>query len=117
MAKKAKSPACDPTSLGSLLLNSGLVSSKQLDEALHFQQDNADLLLGEALVRMGVLSREMLEAALMQQELARKGATKQTSSQVRRVLKMATQQTIATAGAGVGLVQTFQSLADKMGSK
>jgi hypothetical protein len=112
-----KDPSRDPTSLGSLLMEKGAVNSKQLDAALHFQQNNTDLLLGEALVHMGIISREVLEATLIQQELARNGASRQSNGQVRKVVRMAAQHTLATAGAGDTLVQVLQSLAAKMGSK
>ena len=112
-----KDPGCDPTSLGNLLLEKGLVTPKQLSEAVHFQQNNADLLLGEALVRLGVITREVLEATLAQQEMVRKGASRQSNDQVQRMLRMAAQHTLSVASGGTALVQGLQTLVDKIGSK
>lgn len=117
MVKKHPNPSVDPTSLGSILVNSGTVEAKQLEAALQFQSDNVDLLLGEALVRIGAISREILEAALTQQEVVRNGVSRKTNAQVHRILKMATQQTIAIGGTGGGLVQALQNLAAKMGGE
>ena len=113
---KVKSlPACDPTSLGCLLRDKGLVDSQQLLTALQFQVENADLLLGEALVRLGIISREILEVMLAEQNPRRNGARKSSNLRVQQVLQMATQQTIATGAAGIGLMQALQSLSIKLG--
>jgi len=114
MVKAKEIPAYDPTSLGSLLRDRGLVSDAQLSQALQFQVENADLLLGEVLIRLGIISREVLEATLTEQDLRRNGPRKASNGQVRRVLQMVTQQTIATGVAGAGMAEALQQLVAKM---
>jgi len=48
--------------LGDILLNSGRITKKQLDEAVQRQGADRDKRLGEILVELGALSREALEA-------------------------------------------------------
>ena len=107
-------PDCDSTSLGSILLTDGAVKPEQLDAALSFQKNNEDLLLGEALVHMGIISRELLEVALVKQELLRNGTSKASHVKVQRLLKMATQQTLAFGGSLEAIHQLVVELADKV---
>ena len=50
--------------VGEFLVEKGIISDSQLDEALGLQQDNRDRLIGEILVTMGALSKEELVMAL-----------------------------------------------------
>ena len=111
---RLKNPMSDPTSLGRLLTEAKLVTDKQLNDALLFQRNNVDLFLGEILVRMGFLFKGVLEVALLQQELLRKGASKQSSNRVRKALRLATQQAKATSETGTTLTQILQNLAAKL---
>jgi len=50
--------------VGTFLVENGIISQGQLQEALELQRDNPDRLIGEILVTMGVLSKEELIMAL-----------------------------------------------------
>jgi hypothetical protein len=50
--------------VGEFLVESGIISEKQLDEALSLQKDNKERLIGEILVTLGVLSKEDLIMAM-----------------------------------------------------
>ncbi len=57
----------NPTSdlkVGEFLVESGIISETQLNEALLLQKDNAERLIGEILVTLGVLSKEDLIMAM-----------------------------------------------------
>lgn len=71
--KVAAKAAKDPYSFGNLLLERGLISEVDLDRALAFQRDNQDVMLGEALVHMGVIERGTLETMLLRQEALKGG--------------------------------------------
>lgn len=62
-------PADDKTSIGNVLLELGLVTRVQLDEALQRQAARAPL--GAILVEMGAVTDEQLEHALAHQALRR----------------------------------------------
>lgn len=61
----------DCTSLGNILLKAGMISAEQLHEAVDYQDTNPDVMLGEALVKMGVVERDIVEALLMTQKARR----------------------------------------------
>jgi len=65
-------PETDFSSLGNLLLEEGMVTEEQLMTALQTQGDQ-DMLLGEALVHMGVISYTQLDAMLARQKMHRDG--------------------------------------------
>jgi hypothetical protein len=50
--------------VGEFLVDKGIISLAQLDEALDLQRDNRDRLIGEILVTMGALSKEDLVMSL-----------------------------------------------------
>lgn len=50
--------------VGTFLVNNGIISNKQLDDALALQKDNPGRLVGEILVTQGVLSKEDLIMSL-----------------------------------------------------
>ena len=79
----------DPTSLGNILREGNLVSEEDLARAIDFQNDNPDVLLGDTLVRLGVLERSCLEALLLKQEAVRK----QDAKSVGKLVKLATSRT------------------------
>ncbi len=56
-------PASD-LRVGEFLVESGIISEKQLNEALSLQKDNTERLIGEILVTLGVLSKEDLIMAM-----------------------------------------------------
>lgn len=66
--KKAKE---DSTSLGNLLLKTGLIEIEDLHNALEFQDDNPDIMLGEALIKLGKIDRGVIEALLWKQRVER----------------------------------------------
>ena len=50
--------------VGAFLVENGIITNDQLDEALELQKDNPERLIGEILVTMGVLTKEELVMAL-----------------------------------------------------
>lgn len=50
--------------VGKFLVENGIISQEQLDDALEMQKDNPERLTGEILVTQGVLSKEDLIMAL-----------------------------------------------------
>lgn len=65
-------PKDDPYSIGNLLVDGGLTEA-ELDRALAFKRDHCDIMLGEACVRLGFVTREMLEVAVAKQDAAKNG--------------------------------------------
>lgn len=59
----------DNTSLGNLLLKSGMITPDELRMALEYQDQNPERMLGEALVRLGAVEKEIIEALLAMQEI------------------------------------------------
>lgn len=72
--KRCIDAAIDPTSLGNLLVKEGILSDvefgKYLDE---FKNIDADVLLGQFLVREGFLAEEVLQVILIKQRALRNG--------------------------------------------
>lgn len=62
--------------VGEFMVESGIVTKKQIREALLLQGDNPDRLIGEILVTQGVLSKEEVVMA-MEMYLMRTGAQPQ----------------------------------------
>ncbi len=50
--------------VGAFLVENGIISEEQLQEALELQKDNPERLIGEILVTLGVLTKEELVMAL-----------------------------------------------------
>ena len=50
--------------VGRFLVENGIISQSQLDDALVMQKDNKERLIGEILVTQGILSKEQLVMAL-----------------------------------------------------
>ena len=68
----------DKVALGELLVNCGSLTRKELDEALHLQEklcaessQEASPMLGDILVKQGVVQPELVEAALGKQKVAK----------------------------------------------
>ncbi len=53
-----------PMMVGQFLVENGIITQDQLNEALDLQKDNRDRLIGEILVTIGVLTKEELVMAL-----------------------------------------------------
>lgn len=75
MMAKRMDPADDPNSIGNLLMRGGL-GEHRLARAVAFQKDHPDIMLGEACVRLGFISRCQLEVAVAIQESKTNGGTK-----------------------------------------
>lgn len=61
----------DASSLGNMLLRMGVVDGEQLRLAIDYQDNNPDVMLGEALINMGAVDRGIVEALLVAQSAAR----------------------------------------------
>ena len=61
----------DKNSLGNLLLKSGIIDEDDLKDALDFQDNNTDFLLGEALIQLEKVDRGIVEAILWKQRVER----------------------------------------------
>ena len=84
MAKAAR----DKSSLGNLMLKEGLVGQNELAELLaEFNDLKVEELLGQFLVRKGVLAPEKLELLLIRQEAARNGGVEK--QHIQRAMKIA----------------------------
>jgi hypothetical protein len=81
------SGAKDPTSLGNILLNLGLLKPTDLDRGLAFQVDNPDVMLGESLVKIGVIPREIVDEVVEIQKLIREGKNAQGEVVLRKISK------------------------------
>lgn len=68
----SKRPELDASSLGNILLKLPSVTSEDIAKALEFQRCNKDLLLGETMVRLGIITRHQLDAAVIMQRRMRK---------------------------------------------
>lgn len=86
MARKLN-PQDDPNSIGSLLVAGGLTDD-ELNRALAFKRDHCDIMLGEACVRLGFVTRDALEVAVAKQDAATNGG-------VIKLAKLARQRTVA----------------------
>lgn len=95
LLRRKRKPTDDPTSIGNLLCAAGLVSSMHISAAVNFQKEHADVLMGEALVRMGALTRDQLELAILQQKALR--TTKPRDA--RKLAELAAQRTRDAAAA------------------
>ena len=91
----------DPTSIGNILLELGLISRLQLSEALRWQEEH---LLGKILVEHRMITQESLDMALLKQRLARGNMTaKEKRVEATRLLN----QTLEAAGA---MRRSFESV-------
>jgi len=94
----------DPTSLGNLLLKMQVINKDQLDRACLYQKENKNSLLGEALVRLGVLESEVLAAVIDEQQLIRSHGPERS----RVILERAAKATVST----VTVSNTLETLGD-----
>lgn len=76
----------DCHSLGNLLLKSGMITVDQLRSALEFQDANPDHMLGEALVQMGAVKKDVVDALLAAQR-AKRAANGKHSADVVNIAK------------------------------
>lgn len=84
-------------SLGELLVECGLVTEDQLDLAVRFQKQNADIMLGEALVKIGALDRDTLEVLLTKQRALRRRGDRDVIDLARAAARRASMAGFATA--------------------
>jgi hypothetical protein len=68
---KKRDPTDDPHSIGNLLMLSGHCTEEEIFAALRFQKSNPDVLMGEHLVRIGVITEDTLEIMIAKQKAAR----------------------------------------------
>lgn len=71
MLGRKRKPKDDPHSIGSLLILGGHCTEEQIAVAKEFQNDNPDVLMGEHLVREGLIDEETLTLMLVRQDAAR----------------------------------------------
>jgi len=77
----------DYTSLGNMLIRTGMITEEQLEKALRFQDENPEIMLGEALIQLKFIDRGVVEALLIAQEAKRK------KSNIMDIIKFATNGT------------------------
>ena len=70
---KQDSGQCDQVSIGNILTSTGVITHEQLLEALQYQLDNQDELLGEILIKLGFISQEDYDTARMKQRVMKNG--------------------------------------------
>lgn len=83
--KAAPIPANDSASIGNILLRDGCITPEQLQAAVTYQRDHSDVMLGEALVHLGVLDRAVLERAIQQQRALRQSVRARQELVIRSV--------------------------------
>jgi len=102
LLKRAKDdPMSDPTSLGSLLIESGRCTKDQLQAAYDYQTQNRDILIGEVLIKMGVINQSIMDEILARQKVLRKS----TAKNVAEYVQVAAKHTLILSG-------SLDSLAD-----
>ena len=69
----------DKTRLGELLVKSGALTRRELDEGLRLQAEGAKRRIGEILVGQGAVQNELVAAALEKQDLAKKNRAIESS--------------------------------------
>ena len=77
--------------LGDLLLAQNMVTAEEIDRAIHFQtkarENGRDVLLGEALVHLGSISKKQLDLAVTEQVIQLQDALRQSNAELeKRVL-------------------------------
>ena len=80
--------------LGDFLVESGAITGKQLERALEYQERYAGerhVLLGQALLEMGLIDRDTLDKAITTQLLALQEALKETNRQLESCIQQRTQ--------------------------
>ena len=63
----------DPTSLGNILIEMGIISRTQLQSALRIQSETQEMFLGQILIDSGLLSEDELGTILKIQDKLRSG--------------------------------------------
>jgi hypothetical protein len=82
--EKQRQASADPLSLGCLLTSAG-VAIEAIQDALEFQRDHSDEMLGRILVEHGVISQEYLDLMLQKQHALRNASTADTIGVMRAV--------------------------------
>jgi len=77
----------DPYSIGNMLLQTGMIEEKDLLEAIQFQRENPDVMLGEALIKLGRVERGVVDAVMVMQ------MAKKSSKNATNVIRFACEQT------------------------
>ncbi len=74
--------------LGDLLLAKNMVTEEEIDRAIHFQrkarENGRDVLLGEALVHLGSVSKKQLDLAVTEQVIQLQNALRQSNAELER---------------------------------
>ena len=99
--------ARDLNAIGSILLRTTDLKAAQLEAAVAFKNGNPDVMLGEAIVRLGFIERAQLEAALQIQVAAQQGGLEQ-------VVQLAIDRTRATAANATAAVAFGACVIDKL---
>lgn len=108
--KRAFLPEEDPSSLGNLLVKAGVCSDSQLRDAIAIKRSKEDQLLGETMVRMGVITRDMLNVVLEQQANLRMRGAKRAMSYAHT----AARSTLALSGSLESLNEIAQLALSKL---
>ena len=106
----AKDPSVDPTSLGNLLMRGGMVSREQIQAALIEKSREEDRYLGETMVEMGFISRQVLVTYLNQQMLLRS----KSRTEVLRAVGVAASGTLALSGSLDSLTELASQVLQKL---
>jgi len=97
----------DKSSLGNLLIREGLLDQAQLNELMvEFNDLKVEVLLGQFLVRKGVLPSEKLELLLIRQEAERNGGVE--TYHVKRAMALAQETSLKVVKGAEDLVSSAQ---------
>jgi len=77
----------DPDSIGNILIETGMINEDDLLAAIQFQIENPDIMLGEALIKLGSTERGIIDAVTVIQ-MARRSTKNATN-----VIRFACEQT------------------------
>jgi len=72
MFKKRIPEDQDPHSIGNLLIEGRHCTPEQIREAIEYQKEHRDVLMGVYLVRAGMISDDILSAMILKQEAAKR---------------------------------------------
>jgi hypothetical protein len=75
--------------LGDILVGNNVVTRAQIAEAVRFKLLNDDLFIGEALVCLGIIDRDALRTALLEQKALRSGGDRHVISLAREAARRA----------------------------
>lgn len=98
-----------PKRIGGILQHLTALTGEQLDQAVAYKLEHDDILLGEACVRLGFVSRASLEAAVAIQQARSSGGCSSLLQLAIDRTRSNSARTVAQVAVGVALVEKLTS--------